>query len=162
MQMTYKNMIAHVLSIMDKVAPFESRHRYPRVNELSEITSALVIKMDLFTEMRADLETLVSKMKESVRLMLNVSSRIDWSNCELALSMPSRNRETSSLEVLIPPTPSLMENIKSNQSNPKVPVSLQLLSPTPCKSGTSTISIASRYSSQHGSGHEEVPETHHH
>merc|ERR1719233_1385770 len=137
MQMTYKNMIAHVLSIMDKVAPFESRHRYPRVNELSEITSALVIKMDLFTEMRADLETLVSKMKESVRLMLNVSSRIDWSNCELALSMPSRNSETSS-EVLIPPTPSLMENIKSDQSNPKEPSSLQLLSPTPCKPGTST------------------------
>merc|ERR1719233_1535437 len=137
MQMTYKNMIAHVLSIMDKVAPFESRHRYPRVNELSEITSALVIKMDLFTEMRADLETLVSKMKESVRLMLNVSSRIDWSNCELALSMPSRNSETSS-EVLIPPTPSLMENIKSDQSNPKIPASLQLLSPTPFKPGTST------------------------
>merc|ERR1719233_1090477 len=141
MKMTYQNMIAHVLSIMDKVAPFESRRGYPHANELSEITSALVIKMDLFTEMRAGLETLVSKMKESVRLMLNVSSRIDWSNCELALSMPSRNSETSS-EVLIPPTPSLMENIKSDQSNPKIPASLQLLSPTPCKSGTSTTPIA--------------------
>merc|ERR1719233_1963181 len=131
-------MIAHVLSIMNKVAPFESRHGYPHANELSEITSALVIKMDLFTEMMADLVTLVGKMKESVRLMLNVSSRIDWANCELALSMPSRNRETSSLEVLIPPTPSLMENIKSGQPNPKEPSSLQLLSPTPCKPGTST------------------------
>merc|ERR1719233_1905694 len=131
-------MIAHVLSIMDKFAPLESRHGYPHANELSEITSALVIKMDLFTEMRADLGTLVSKMKESVRLMLNISSRIDWSNCELALSMPSRSRETSSSEVLIPPTPSLMENIKSDKLNSKIPASLQLLSPTPCKSGTST------------------------
>merc|ERR1719430_1228552 len=142
MKMTYQNMIAHVLSIMDKDAPFESRHGYPHANELSEITSALVVKMDLFTEMRADLGTLVSKMKESVRLMLNVSSRIDWSNCELSLSMPSRNRETSPSEVLLPPTPSLMESIKSDQSNPKTSTSLQLLSPTPCKSGTSTDPMA--------------------
>merc|ERR1712083_210561 len=36
----------------------------------------------------------------------------------------------------------LMENIKSDQSNPKIPASLQLLSPTPCKPGTSTDPIA--------------------
>jgi len=92
----------------------------------------------LFTEVRADLGILVGKMKESVKLMLNVSSRIDWSNCELALSMPSRNNQASSTEVLIPPTPPLMENIKSDQTNPKSTTSLQLLSPTPCKSGPST------------------------
>merc|ERR1719209_1686222 len=97
--------------------------------------------MELFNEVRADLGILVSKMKESVKFMLDISSRIDWSNCELALSMPSRNREASS-EVLLPPTPSLMENIKSDQSNPKIPGSLQLLSPTPCKSGTITDPIA--------------------
>jgi len=138
METTYQNMIAHVLSILGKVLPFETRHRCPRANELSERTSDLVIKMDLFTEVRADLGILVSKMKESVKLMLNVSSQIDWSNCELALSMPSRNNLASSSEVLIPPTPPLMENIKSDQTNPKSTTSLQLLSPTPCKSGPST------------------------
>jgi len=141
LKMTYQNMIAQVLSIMDKVLQIETRHRCPHANELSERTSALSIKMELFNEVRADLGILVSKMKESVKFMLDISSRIDWSNCELALSMPSRNREASS-EVLLPPTPSLMENIKSDQSNPKIPGSLQLLSPTPCKSGTITDPIA--------------------
>ena len=62
----------------------------------------------------------------------------DWSNCELA----SRYRDASSSEVLLPPTPSLVEKIKSEQSDTNKPVNLQLLSPTPCKPGSSSDPIA--------------------
>ena len=61
----------------------------------------------------------------------------DWSNCEL-VPTTIRNRDTTSSQVLLPPTPSLVEIIKSEQSDTNIPVNLQLLSPTPCKPGSSS------------------------
>jgi len=131
LKMTYEHMITKVLSTLDRVLEFRSRD-FP-VKEMAQGALIFTSQAHQLTETQAELATTVGKMMENVQTMLHTSSQIDWANCEL--SIPSSR---SSQPVLLPPTPSMLDNLKrSDVSDPKADIHsrLQFMSPCPATPG---------------------------
>merc|ERR1719186_1789541 len=129
MKMTYGNLIAKVLSTTDKVLQFKPS--VLPIQEMATGAATFTSQAHQLTELKADLGLTVEKMMENVQKMLHTSSQIDWANCELSMSPHS----SSSIQpVLLPPTPSMMDDFKrSNPTDlpPAIPSHLQFLSPSP-------------------------------
>merc|ERR1719186_1495881 len=129
MKMTYGNLITKVLSTTDKVLHFKPS--VLPIQEMATGAATFTSQANQLTELKADLGTTVGKMMENVQKMLHTSSQIDWANCELSIPpLPS----SLSQPVLLPPTPSLLDDFKrSNPTDlpPAIPSHLQFLSPSP-------------------------------
>merc|ERR1719186_659730 len=129
MKMTFGNLIAKVLSTTDRVLQFKPP--VLPIQEMATGAATFTSQAHQLTALKADLGITVGKMMENVQKMLQTASQIDWANCEL--SMPPHS--SSSIQtVLLPPTPSMMDDFKrSNPTDlpPAIPSHLQFLSPVP-------------------------------
>merc|ERR1719186_1247807 len=127
--MTYGNLITKVLSTADRVLQFKPS--IMPIQEMATGAATFTSQAHQLTELKADLATTMGKMMENVQKMLQTSSQIDWANCELSIPPHS----SSSIQtVLLPPTPSMMDDFKrSNPTDlpPAIPSHLQFLSPSP-------------------------------
>eukprot|EP00092_Neocalanus_flemingeri_P037087 GFUD01040373.1.p1 GENE.GFUD01040373.1~~GFUD01040373.1.p1 ORF type:complete len:695 (+),score=223.60 GFUD01040373.1:65-2149(+) len=133
MKMTYENMIAKVVSTVGRVLEFKPK-AFP-IKEMALGAATFTSQAHQLTKLQAELGLTVGKMMENVQVMLNTSSQIDWANCELAISRSSSYSTQSGVQtVLLPPTPSLLENLQKphpNDLQQGIPSHLQLLSPSP-------------------------------
>eukprot|EP00092_Neocalanus_flemingeri_P022495 GFUD01024396.1.p1 GENE.GFUD01024396.1~~GFUD01024396.1.p1 ORF type:complete len:705 (-),score=224.81 GFUD01024396.1:69-2183(-) len=133
MKMTFENMIAKVVSTVGRVLEFKPQ-AFP-IKEMALGAATFTSQAHQLTKLQADLGLTVGKMMENVQVMLNTSSQIDWANCELAISRSSSYSTQSGVQtVLLPPTPSLLEDLQKphpNDLQQGIPSHLQLLSPSP-------------------------------
>jgi len=120
--LTFENMITKSLFITGRVLEYILPALPTQDAALS--SSSLGSQLHLLTELQEELGMIVEKMKEHVQGMLKISTKIDWSRCELA---PTEHLQKDS-QVLLPPTPSMLDTLMPGTATRKM-VELQLLSP---------------------------------
>ena len=119
--MTFENMITKTLYITGRVLEY-CLPSLP-IQDAALSSCNLGSQLHLLTELQEELGIIVEKMQEHVQEMLNISTKIDWSRCELA---PTEYLQKD-CQVLLPPTPSMLDTLKPGTSSRRI--DLQLLSP---------------------------------
>jgi len=121
--LTFENMITKSLFITGRVLEY-ILPSLP-IQDAALSSNSLGSQLHLLTELQEELGMIVEKMKEHVQGMLKISTKIDWSRCELA---PTEHLQKDS-QVLLPPTPSMLDTLMPGTAARKM--ELQLLSPDP-------------------------------